>query len=91
MWEHIFMLKSESEVLHTLYTADCHKLSSIQVRSTAILALLHRLRDQFSTMFLHMGRHLLCHVSYHRTQSINCKYNYTVEAYIRSLLLLTME
>lgn len=59
---------------HTLYTAGCHKLGSIQVGSAAIFALLHRLWDQLSAMFLHMGRHLLCHVSCHRTHSINCKY-----------------
>lgn len=58
-------------LVRTLYTAGCHKLGSIQVGSAAIFALLHRLRDQLSAMFLHMGRHLLCHVSCHRGHSIN--------------------
>lgn len=60
---------------HTLETARCHKLGSIKVGRVAVLALLQRLRDQFCTMFLHMGRHLFCHVSRHRGNSINWKWS----------------
>lgn len=59
---------------YTLYTAGCHKLSSIQIGGLAIFVLLHRLWDQLSPVFLYMGRHLLCHMSCHCTHSINCKY-----------------
>lgn len=69
-------------LLQTLYAADGHKLGALQLRRAAILVLLHGLWDQFSTMFLHMGCHLFCHVSYHCTQSIDCKYNLTVKAQI---------
>ena len=61
-------------LVHTLYTAGCHKLCSIQVGWAAIFALLQRLWDQLSAMLLHMRCHLLCYVSCHRAHSVNCKY-----------------